>query len=558
MVQKLLKVFRGESKSVHEAAYLLGFFAIVSQILGLFRDRLLAHYFGAGASLDLYYASFRVPDLIFACVASLVAASVLIPFIQEKMLHKKEEVKQFIDEMWSGFFVIMMCVSFLAFIFMPILVSLMYSKMTLENQNIIITLSRILLLSPIFLGFSNFLSSIIQAHRRFALYALSPVVYNIAIILGLIVLFPIFGISGVVIGVVCGSILHALIQIPFAKSVALFPDFVFPVSWSRIKSVLYISFSRTITLTLVNFVLIALVSLASRMAEGSIAVFTLSYNLQSVPMTIIGVSYSMAAFPTLSKLFAQGDKKEFVRHVSNALRHIIFLSLPITALFVVLRAQIVRTILGTGAFSWSDTRLTAACFALFSISAVAQSVNLLFVRAYYAAGKTKIPLVISFISSLCIVVCSYVFYRLYFVSDLLRSTVLSILKLENVPGSEILALPMGFTIGSLIGMICFVVWFEKEFKNFFASLKDVLIQSFVASLLCVVASYFALGGGAYVLETKTLAGIFSQGLIAGLIGLVFWFASLKLMKNKEVGELEKNMKNHIWKANAIAPEKEEI
>ncbi len=558
MVNKFLKALGRETSNIHEAAYLLGFFALFSQVLGLFRDRLLAHYFGAGPMLDIYYASFRIPDLIFATVASLVAGSVLIPFLQEKMGEGEGKAKQFIDEVWSGFFVIIICVSVVAFFLMPYLVPFLFSGMPLESQSTVIILSRILLLSPLFLGFSNFLSTIIQSHSRFALYALSPVLYNLAIILGLIVLFPIFGIQGVVIGVVLGSVLHAIIQIPFARSVALFPDVVFPIIWSRLKSISIVSLPRTLTLALVNIVLIVMVSLASRMTEGSIAVFNLAYNLQSVPMTIIGVSYSMAAFPTLSKLFVSGDKKEFVRYVSSAIRHIIFLSLPIMALFIILRAQIIRTILGTGAFSWNDTRLTAACFALFAISAVAQSANLLFIRSFYARGKTKIPLMISGASSLLTIIISFAFYKLFFFSETFKELITFVFKVQNLPGTEILSLPLSFTIGSLAGLGLFVFYFEKDFKNFIKSIKDVFFQSTVASFFCGLTTYLALGGSSYVLETKTLAGIFSQGLIAGIIGIIFWFITLKLLRNKEIDELMKNMKGKIWKVKAIAPEKEEI
>lgn len=558
MVRKIFKVFGGATTSIHEAAYLLGFFALMSQFLGLFRDRLLAHYFGAGAMLDIYYASFRIPDLIFASVASLVSASVIIPFLQEKMGEGEGSAKKFIDEMWSGFFVLIICVSVVAFFAMPSLVAILFSKMDFGAQTSVVTLSRILLLSPIFLGFSNFLSTIVQSHRRFALYALSPVLYNVAIILGLIVLFPIFGIKGVVFGVVLGSILHAVIQIPFARSVLLFPDIVFPIIWSRLKNVATISLPRTLTLALVNIVLIALISLASRMAEGSISIFTFAYNLQSVPMTIIGVSYSMAAFPTLSKLFVNGEKKEFVRHVSVALRHIIFLSLPVMSLFIIVRAQIVRTIFGTGAFSWSDTRLTAACFALFSISAIAQSANLLFVRAYYASGKTKIPLAISSVSSVVTVLSSYVIYRLFFSWPYLKEVVTLIFRVSDVSGTEILALPLGFTIGSLAGLLMFVIYFDRQYKHFIQGIRETFFQSAVASMLLGISAYFALGGSSYVLETKTLAGIFSQGFVAGIIGLLVWFVTLKLLGNKEIDEMVKSIKGKVWKVAVVAPEKEEI
>src|SRR5690606_25115168 len=133
------------------------------------------------------------------------------------------------------------------------------------------------------------------------------------------------------------------------------------------------------------------VSLASTLTVGAISVFNLSYNLQSVPLSLIGVSYSVAAFPTLVEYFNGRNLREFMHHVMIPIRQIIFWSTPVITLFIVLRAQIVRVILGTGNFDWSDTRLTAAALALFIISVVAQSIVLLLIRAYYAAGRTWKP-----------------------------------------------------------------------------------------------------------------------------------------------------------------------
>ena len=127
--------------------------------------------------------------------------------------------------------------------------------------------------------------------------------------------------------------------------------------------------------------------------------------MQSVPLAIVGASYSLAAFPTLAGLWTKGDTRTFVSTLSTAMRHIFFWSVPALVLFVVLRAQIVRTVLGSGAFDWSDTRLTAASLALFAVSVVAQSAILLLTRAYYAAGKTRAPLFIAFGGAL-ITVCS--------------------------------------------------------------------------------------------------------------------------------------------------------
>ncbi len=558
MVKRIIKAFGSELSNVHEAAYLLGSFALVAQILALFRDRLLAHYFGAGAMLDIYYASFRIPDLIFTTVASLVAGSVLIPFLQDKLLEGHDKAKKLIDEVWSSFLILIVLTSVLAFFLMPWIVDILYPTMSGSESDYVTMLSRVLLLSPVLLGFSNFLSSIIQAHRRFALYALSPVLYNIGIIGGIIFLSPKFGIAGVVGGVIAGSVLHAAIQIPFARSIKLFPRFIYPIAWERMKSVARLSFPRTLALASMNIVLIALIALASRMAEGSISVFNFAYNLESGPLSIIGVSYSMAAFPTLARFFAEGHKDKFAKHVALSFRHIIFLSLPITVLFLVLRAQIVRTVLGTGAFSWNDTRLVAACVALFSISLIAQNAILLFFRAYYAAGRTRTPLIISAVSSAATVLLSVGLYKLSSSWPMLHNLLNSLLKVSDVSGTEVLTLPLGFTLGTLFSLGLFVFYFNREFKGLLASVKDVAVQGAVASIAAGLVAYDMLLIIGNFLELTTLTAVFSQGLIAGIAGLVTWFAVLKLWGSEEVEELLKHLKARVWKTQILAPEKVEI
>jgi len=558
MVRKIIRAFGGEFSNVHEAAYLLGAFALFSQVLALFRDRLLAHYFGASAMLDVYYASFRIPDLIFTTVASLVAGSVLIPFLQGKLLEGHDKAKKLIDEVWSSFVLLIMITSTVAFFLMPWIVRFLFPTFDAAETGTVIMLSRLLLLSPILLGFSNFLSSIIQAHRRFGLYALSPVLYNVGIVGGIILLSPTFGIKGVVVGVLVGSVLHAAIQIPFARSIKLFPRFIYPIMWERMKTVAKLSFPRTMALAGMNIALVALIALASRMAEGSISVFNFAYNLESGPLSIIGVSYSMAAFPTLAQYFSEGKKDKFAAHVALSFRHIIFLSLPITVLFIVLRAQIVRTVLGSGAFSWSDTRLVAACVALFSISLIAQNANLLFFRAYYAAGRTKTPLLISTISSIVTIVISVWLYKLFDFWPFLKNTMDSWLRVSDIAGTEVLALPLGFTIGNLLSLALFTIYFNKEFKGLFASIKQVFIQGAVASLAAGFVAYDTLLLIGSFIQLTTLTAVFTQGLIAGLAGLGAWYLVLWLWDSHEINELTKHLKARIWKSAVVVPEQMDI
>ena len=470
MVQRLIKIFHREWSGLHEAAYLLGVFALFSQILALVRDRLLASSFGAGTSLDVYYAAFRIPDFIYFSVASLVSVSVLIPFfikkIEENKEHSQEEAYRFINNIFSVFFVAIVLVSLLVFFLMPLLSDLLVPGFDIEAKNSLVLLSRILLLSPILLGLSNLLGSITQSYKQFLVYALSPVFYNVGIIVGIVFLYPVFGLAGLAWGVALGALMHLSIQVPAVIKRGFILKFSFNFNFQSIKEVVFLSLPRTIALSINQLSFIFLVGLASLMGEGSISIFNFSFNLQSVPLSIIGVSYSVAAFPTLARLFSNGEKMQFAKNVAIAAKHIIFWSLPILVLFIILRAQIVRTILGVGKFDWSDTRLTAAALALFAVSVVAQSLILLFVRGYYAAGNTRTPLLINIFSTGVIIGSAFGLIQVFKNSDFFKYFVENLLRVEDLSGTSILMLPLAFSIGSIVNALLLWVLLKKILGTF--------------------------------------------------------------------------------------------
>src|SRR3989338_2876160 len=443
MVKKVFHMLNREISGLHEAAYLLGAFAILSQVLALFRDRLFAATFGASRVLDLYYAAFRIPDLIFVSIASMVSVSVLVPFFINKLKEGEGSGKRFIDNGFSVFFLSIILVSLAVFVFIPVIVPYVLPGFDSEPlRTHLITLSRIMLLSPIFLGISNFFASITQIYNRFFIYALSPLLYNIGIIIGVLFFYPALGISGLAWGVVLGAALHCWVQVPFIREKKLFPQLRFPIEFKSIKSIVLTSLPRTLTLSSNQIALFFLVAFASVMGAGSIAIFNFSWNLQSVPLSIVGASYASAVFPALSRFIAGGQRSKFFDDVVVSARHIIFWSLPMMALFVVLRAQIVRTILGAGNFSWSDTRLTAACLAIFTLSIVPQSLLLLFVRGYYALGKTWKPLIINVLSSIFLVFLAYYLVFLFKTETTFRYFIERLFKVEDISGSIVLVLPL--------------------------------------------------------------------------------------------------------------------
>ncbi len=553
MVKKVFNFISREVGGLHEAAYLLGFFALLSQILALFRDRLLAYTFGASQALDVYYTAFRIPDFIFVSVASLVSMSVLIPFLMERIDKGHKEVKEFIDAVFSFFFFTIAAISILAFIFTPYLLKIFFPVQE-QDFAALIHMTRIMLLSPIFLGFSNFLASVTQIYKRFFIYALSPIFYNLGIIIGIVFFHRLWGIEGLAWGVALGAFLHFFIQVPFVLKKGLFPRLRFTANFKSISSVILTSLPRTLTLSSNEIAKFFLISFAATMTGGAISIFNFSWNLQSVPLTIVGVSYSLAAFQVLTRLFNDGDKKKFVEQMITSSKHIIFWSIPIMTMFIVLRAQIVRVILGSGNFSWSDTRLTAAALALFTVSLIPQALTLLFVRAYYSRGDTKKPLLMNVISAGLIIVSSYILIYLFATYPFFRYFIQSLLRVDDLPGSLVLMLPLGFSIGTTINMVMHWIAYEKDFRGYTSSIMRSLFQTLGAAIIMGYITYLLLNVFDHIFDLNTFFGIFMQGFLSGILGILVGITILKILKNNELEVIISNMKSRIWKTKVIPPD----
>ncbi len=557
-MERILRIFSKEYGNLNQAALLLGCLTLLSQILALFRDRSFAHFIGPSFSLDSYYAAFRVPDLIFICIASLTSITVIIPFIITKMNGEKvtPEASKYLNDIFTVFFFLMVVVATIAFFLIPYLTSFIAPGFTPVYQAKVILLSRIMLLSPILMGLSNLFGTVTQLFRKFFIYSLSPILYNIGIIIGVIFFYPIFGIYGLAIGVALGALMHFLIQVLASRSCGFTPKFSFSINFKDIKQVALTSLPRTFGLAFNNIALISIIALASFLKSGSISVFNFAFNLQSVPLNIIGISYAVAAFPTLVKSFSGGRKEEFKKHLKTAARAIVFWSLPVVFLFIVLRAQIVRVILGSGSFSWDNTRLVAAGLAIFSISILAQGMITLLSRSYYAIGNTKTPLMVNFFCSILIIILSYVF--IYFFKNILffRYFIESMLKITDISGTEVLMLPLAYSVGTILNFILHWFFVRKDFMDGESFIAKTFFQSLGASFFLGLVTYLGLNIFLPIFGTTTFLGVFLQGFISGILGIASAVVVLYLLKNEELKDLTQTLKTKFWRAKVIAPPQE--
>lgn len=549
MMKRALQFLSTEVLGIHSAVYVLAVFALLSSLLALFRDRLLAYTFGAGAELDLYYAAFRIPDFLFVALGALVSVYVIIPELARR---DSEGQKNYIDTVFFGFSVLAVFAGTVTAIFSPQLLAHLFPQfVTAGHLPLLVSLTRIMLLQPILLGLSNIFASITQTKNRYILYASSPLFYNLGIILGIVLLYPAFGLPGLAWGVVIGAGLHAGIQVPSIVRDGFFRRLPRLVEARALLSTVAVSIPRALALSMNQITFIGLTALAATLAVGSISVFMFSFNLYSVPLAIIGASYSVAAFPALARALSNGRQDEFIENIATAARHVLFWSLPATALIIVLRAHIVRVVLGSGAFDWTDTRLTAASFALLSLSLVCQGLMLLLVRGYYAAGRTFTPVIVSTGIAIGTIGLSGLLIRVFENAPVL-SFLQSLMRLEDIPGSNILALSIAYAGATLIGTTVLIICFEHRFRGFFAQIKKSLTDGVVASFAGGVSAYWILALISPLTLESTLASVFVKGFAGGAVGIIVAALAYSFLRNREFAETVSEIRGRLWRGSIKA------
>ena len=324
------RFFNSQTKTVTSAAGILAISYLISGFLGLFRDRLLAGRFGASLELDVYFAAFRIPDFVYNIIilGGLIVA--FLPLFSEYFSQKKSEAWQMTNYILNAFLFFLISISLILFILTPWLIDWIFPGFGPEAKKIAIPLTRLLFLSPIFFGISNLLSGILQYFNRFFVYSLTPILYNLGIIFGILFLAPKFGIFGVGMGVIFGAFCHMAIQIPAARNCGFSYQFLFNLRYPALKRIFKLMIPRVFGVAAQQINLIVITALASMISAGSIAIFNFSNNLQSLPIGIIGASFAVAIFPTLSRTWAEGKREEFIEKFSSVFRQILFLTIPIS------------------------------------------------------------------------------------------------------------------------------------------------------------------------------------------------------------------------------------
>ncbi len=518
------RFFSRQAHTITGAAIILGAASFLSRIVGLLRDRLFTHYFGAGDILDAYYAAFRIPDFLFNLLLAGAITVGFVPIFLELWDKEKKVAWQVTNNILCLLAVSLGIGSLIAFLFVPQLVHLITPGFTGEKFTLTVELTRIMLLSPIILGISGVVSGVLHALRQFALFAFAPLIYNLGIILGILFLVPIMGPKGLAWGVVLGACLHLLIQIPVLMGNGY--RFTIMNQWydKTVARIIRLVIPRTLGLAMlqVNFMIVD--SFASSLSAGSIAIFYLAHNLYYVPIGLIGHSFSLAAFPIFSKYIVEGKPTELVYHFARVVRQVLFLIIPCMLLMIMLRAQIVRVALGSGKFNWANTILTADTLALLGISLAAHCIFLITARALFALHDVWSTFWTS-------------------VLGVFLTTLLGFIGKEAF-GIRGLAVALSFSIM----MQCAVLWFILRRKIGTLGEQDIiyaLAKMSIASAGMAFTVQWLKTPIAYFVDMTRLWGILSQGLLCGMVGFFVYGLICYVLKLEEM-ELFKETFEKRW------------
>jgi putative peptidoglycan lipid II flippase len=531
----LPQIFNSQTKTVTFAATLVSLSALVSSLLGLIRDRLLAGRFGAGEELDVYFAAFRIPDFVYGILITGGISAVFLPVFSEYFSRKKEEAWELTNNVLNCFLILLIFICAILAIFAPQLIKFITPGFSEENKALTVALSRIMFLSPIFFGLSSIFSGILHYFNRFLVYSLAPILYNLGIIFGILYFTPIFGLYGLAYGVILGAFLHWLIQVPAAKNCGYSFKSSFNFKYPGLLKIFKLMIPRTIGAVAYHLNLVFITAIASTLVVGSIAIFNFSNNLQSFPIGLIGIPFAIASFPVLSRALAEGQREKFLENFSSTFRQILFLIIPISLLIFLLRAQIVRIILGTGKFSWLETRLTAASLGIFCLSIFAFSLIHLLVRAFYSFQDTKTPLKIGIFSMALNVILCFLFVWLLSFPNFFQEFMINILKLREIKNIQVLGLSLALSISGIFQFSLLFYFLRKKIgqlptKEIWQSFKIIIL----ASILMAVFTYFSLQILARFVNTQTFWGIFTQAISAGLVGVFVYILVTLLLKSPEI------------------------
>jgi putative peptidoglycan lipid II flippase len=381
------------SATIRQASLLLALSGLLSNVLGLLRNILFYRLIGL-ENLDVYFASFRVPDLLLNLLVFGAISNAFIPiFSSLKSTESPAKARAFADQSFTWLTVVFGVVAILLTLAMrPIMAGVVQGFDAVRFEQTVV-LSRVLMLQALFFAWSFTCGGYLNAHRRFTTPALAPIIYNLSIISGGFLAVH-WGISAIVWSAVAGAALHFGIQAWEMKSAGYWPRLNFGRT-PELKQLVRLMIPRSVSQGMSQLALIFYTSLASTLAVGSIAIYSGMNDLQTTPTVILANSIAVAILPVLAASAAKNEWGEFSRVLQKALRTTFFVLLPSIILAFVLRAQIVRLYVSMGDMTWEQTEIAIATFTVFLYGIIPAALVAVLARVFYAIQDSRTPMYLS-------------------------------------------------------------------------------------------------------------------------------------------------------------------
>ncbi|MFH0979796.1 MAG: murein biosynthesis integral membrane protein MurJ [Candidatus Roizmanbacteria bacterium] len=483
-------------KSIFSSAMLLSFMIILTSLSGFLRYRVLAGYFNKD-QLDIFFASFRIPDLIFEILITGALTTTFIP-IYLKYKTNKTDLSNNISSIINFILIFLTVFIVIATFFLDRIIPLLTPGYGPEKMEKIIVFSRLLLIGQLpFFVLGNFLTGIGQANKTFFLSALAPIIYNFSIIITTVFFYQPLFLSAPICGVIIGAFFLFAIQLPLLFN----SDFNYRLILKKTQGLvefIRLVIPRAFTIIVAQIDATIDLTLATLLGGGAYTVFYLAQHLQLLPVSVIGIAFGQASLPYLTEIYQEKKLDEFKKIITDSLLNIFFLTVPLALFFIFARTPLVRLFFGGQKFDWDATVQTAVTLSYFSIAIPFHAVYYLLTRCFYALMDSKTPFYIGFVSILINTILSllFVFYFhlpiwalaiSFSISMTINSTFLFIILWKRISGFN-----FGFIVRELF-KILFSAFTSSVCSYFLMKLLDGLIfdTSFTINVFLLLGCTFS-------------------------------------------------------------------
>jgi putative peptidoglycan lipid II flippase len=404
---------------------LLSALTFASYVMGLVRDRTFARTFGASSELDVYNAALVLPELTLDVLVIAGLSSAFVPVFARLKHDDGDSTHVFARTVLTASVLIMLVAVGILFVLAPQTVAIVAPGFDEAQAAEYTQLFRVMCITAVIFAASFALGEMLVVRQRFLTYGLAPVMYNLGIVLGAVVLSPSMGIMGAAVGTVIGALMHLGVRVIEIMRTDFRYRPALATRSSGFRQYLRLAIPKAIAQPIEPLTFLFFTSVASTFVAGSISSVSFARNFQSVPVALIGVAFAVTAFPVMSAAAADGDRARFTRLVVTNLVTISVLSLAAAVGLWLVGGFAVELFLGGEAFDADDVELTTMLLGAFALSVPLEAVTHLLSRALYSTSNTILPVMASVIG--------------------LVVTVLTVNLLLDEHG--IVALPLGFAAG---------------------------------------------------------------------------------------------------------------